>query len=294
MKTKIFLAILLVTFMTASCSANANVDEPFTLKKNESKKIGEYTIKMLGVGHTIEQSGHTVYANLEISGKGKVDKPTLDVGEAVSIGEKFLQLEAVSEKADPKLSDPFAATSCTLVVKNENPNKKTTPIVTPTPTATPTISKIKPTLRGTKTTKIKLWFGKKSAVINLDETDNVMLGGEGNHRYKLFFAVVKEDKIYYLFQVQSGSAMSNPMGPCGGDAPQTLFWLKTDLNLKVEQAKSEVFASCAYNGGRYLQGKVQLMANTLNLIFQQQLKKTEISYNTLKPENGFEIKEQTK
>ena len=181
------------------------------------------------------------------------------------------------------------------IKKDEVKTEVKTPENSPTPALTPTtksvISTVKPSLIKVKGAKIRLGFGKKSAVVDLDETDDVTLGGEANHRFKLYFATAKDDKVYYLFEVQSGAAISDPNAPCGGDAPQTLVWLKTDLNLKVEAAKSEVFASCAYNGGRYLQGKLKLTSNSLSLVFQQQLKKSEISYDNTKPENGFEIKE---
>ena len=165
------------------------------------------------------------------------------------------------------------------------------PVTSPLPSAKPTNAAIKPTLIKVKNAKIRLGYGKKSAVVDLDETSSVTLGGESNHRFKVIFTNVKTDKIYYLFEVQSGAAISDPNAPCGGDAPQTLVWLKADLNLKIEEAKSEVFNSCAYNGGRYLQGKVKITSNTLNIVFQQQLKKTEINYNNAMPENGFDVKE---
>ena len=83
--------------------------------------------------------------------------------------------------------------------------------------------------------------------------------------------------------------MSNRMGPCGGDAPQTLIWLKTDLRMKVEAAKSEVFASCAYNGGRYQQGKTRLTADRLAILFAEGRQEYEISYDNKAPENSFAV-----
>lgn len=282
--------------LTISCVATPKVDESFTLKKNESKQVGKFTVKMLNVGHTIKQSGHSVYANLEISGNGKVEKPTLEVGEEIPLGDMFLQLNAVSETTNPKLSDPFSNTNCTLIIKDK-PKTIVTPTSTPiaSTTVSTNVSRItaqnKITLSKVRNAQIKLGFGKKSAVIDLDEIADVTLGGESNHRYKLFFATNKDNKIYYLFQVQSGPALSNPMGYCGGDSPLTLVWLKTDLNLKVESAISEVFASCAYNGGRYQIGKTKLTANFLKIEFEQQRIKTEISFDNAMPEKGFEIKE---
>lgn len=151
--------------------------------------------------------------------------------------------------------------------------------------------KPRPTLIKVKYARVRLSLGKKSAVIDLDSTDGVTLGGESGHRYRVFFATVKADKVFYLFQVQSGPALSDPNGPCGGDAPQTLVWLQTDLNLQVEAANSEVFASCAYNGGRYQVGKTRLTANSLKIVFEQQRKQSVIEYDPTQPEKGFEVKE---
>jgi hypothetical protein len=40
-----------------------------------------------------------------------------------------------------------------------------------------------------------------------------------------------------------------------------------------------------------LQGKIKIKANNLKIVFRQQLRKNEIFYNRITPENGFEIKE---
>lgn len=261
-----------------------NIDsESFTLKKNESKQIGNFNIKMISVGHTISERGHKFYANLEISGNGQISKATIYLSEEIRVGDKYLKVISINEKADVKLSDPFSATSCTLIISEKPGVSKTS--------KEQVSSKVKPTLVKVKYAEIRLGYGKKNAVIDLDNTPDVTLGGESNHRYKVYFVTVKDDRIYYLFQVQSGPALSNPSGFCGGDSPQTLVWLKTDLNLQVEEAESEVFASCAYNGGRYLQGKIQLTDTNLKLVFEQQKTKTEIIYDNSMPEKGFEIKE---
>ena len=285
-----------VTFLLSACAANATgeTDGPFTLKKGESKRIGEFNIKLLSVGHTFGGKSMSVYASLEITGKGGVSKTTLDTGETVPLGDKFLKLNAVNETADPKLSDPFAATSCTLSAEDK-PAKSTEPTIerqpTPTPVSKTADPKIKPTIVKLSAAKVRLGYGKKTAVVDLDDTSDVTLGGESNHRIKLYFTAVKDDKIYYLLEVQSGPTLSNPNGPCGGDSPHTLVWLKTDLSLKVEAAQSEVFASCAYNGGRYLKGKVNVTAAKLRLSFEQQRKTTEIIYDNSMPDKGFELKE---
>ncbi len=119
---KSILIIFATIVFSISCGANVTTkidSESFTLKKNESKQIGEFAVKMLSVGHTFGGKKNSVYANLEISGKGKTEKVTLDIGESTPLGEKFLKLESVNEKADSNLSDPFSATSCTLAVKDK-------------------------------------------------------------------------------------------------------------------------------------------------------------------------------
>lgn len=147
----------------------------------------------------------------------------------------------------------------------------------------------KPTLIKAGGTKVRLAYKGKAALVDLDNTDNVTLGGDRWHRYRLFFTAAKGDKIYFLFQEQGGSPMTNPMGPCGGDQPQTLIWLKTDLKMKVEEAKSEVFASCTYNGGRYQQGKTQVVADRLRIRFEEGGHKYEITYDNKTPESSFAV-----
>ena len=128
-------------------------------------------------------------------------------------------------------------------------------------------SQVKPTLTKSRDAKIRLAYKGKSAIVDLDNTDNVTLGSEGRHQYKVFFTAVKDGAVYFLFQEQGGSPMSNPMGPCGGDSPQTLIWLKTAPGLKAQEAKSEVFASCAFNGGRYQKGKTLVTGSSLKITF---------------------------
>ena len=84
------------------------------------------------------------------------------------------------------------------------------PTPTVMPTAKPTNLTIKPTLIKVKAAKIRLGFGKNSVVVDLDETSDVTLGGESNNRFKVVFTNVKDSKIYYLFDVQSGAAISDP------------------------------------------------------------------------------------
>ena len=147
----------------------------------------------------------------------------------------------------------------------------------------------RPALTKVRDTKIRLAYKGESALVDLDSTDNVTLGGERWHRYRLFFAAVKNDHVYFLFQEQGGSPLSNPMGPCGGDQPQTLIWLQTNFQMKVEKAQSEVFASCAYNGGRYQEGKARVVADRLRILFEEHGQKYQIDYDNNEPEKGFAV-----
>src|SRR5882672_4349320 len=147
----------------------------------------------------------------------------------------------------------------------------------------------KPTLAKAKGASVRLAYKGKSALVDLDNTDNVTLGGERRHSYRLFFTAVKDGAVYFLFQEQGGSPMSNPMGPCCGDQPQTLIWLKTDLQLKVVGAKPEVFASCAFNGGRYQQGKTQISGPRLKILFEEHRQMYEINYNNQAPDKSFAV-----
>lgn len=113
---RFLLIIAMVILFTTAFSSERIAAETFTLKKGESKLIGEFTVKMVSVGHTFSSKKTKHYANLEISRNGKTDKITLNVGETIPLGDKKIKLNSVNEKADPKLSDPFSASSCTLTV----------------------------------------------------------------------------------------------------------------------------------------------------------------------------------
>lgn len=155
--------------------------------------------------------------------------------------------------------------------------------------ATGSSAQTKPTLTKARGTKIRLAYKGNAALVDLDETENVTLGGETWHRYRLFFAAVKGGNVYFLFQEQGGSPMTNANGPCGGDQPQTLIWLKTDLQMKVAEAKSEVFASCAFNGGRYQQGRTSIVAGRLKIRFEERGQEYELTYNNKTPQNSFAL-----
>jgi hypothetical protein len=147
----------------------------------------------------------------------------------------------------------------------------------------------KPTLTKARGTKVRLAYKGRAALVDLDNTDHITLGGQGWHKYRMYFSAAKNDRVYFLFQEQGGSPMSDSQGPCGADQPQTLIWLKTDSKMKVEEAKSEVFSSCAYNGGRYQKGKTRIVTDRLKILFEQQGQRYEITYDNNLPENSFAV-----
>jgi hypothetical protein len=143
---KLSLILLTVILLSTTCSAKAElsadslsntVTDSFILKKNESREIGNFKVKMLSVGHTFGKQDHAAYANLEISENGKLSKPTIYVSKEISLGDKYLKLLTIDEKTDPKLSDPFASTSCILILLDE-PTGKPTPKVGAVPAGSPT------------------------------------------------------------------------------------------------------------------------------------------------------------
>ncbi|MBS1792485.1 MAG: hypothetical protein JSS81_01455 [Acidobacteria bacterium] len=148
----------------------------------------------------------------------------------------------------------------------------------------------KPALTRLKDAKIKLSYRGRTAVVDLENTADVTLGSDRWHRYKLYFTAVQNDKVYFLFEEHGGSPMGNPMGYCGGDVPYTLVWLKTDLKLTVEAARSEIFASCAYNGGRYPIGRPKIRGGDFRIVFEEQKVRYQLVYNNLSPELSFTLK----
>jgi hypothetical protein len=147
----------------------------------------------------------------------------------------------------------------------------------------------RPTLTKAHDSTVRVAYKGKSALLDLDDTADITLGGEGRHSFRVFFAAVKNGYVYFLFQEQGGSPMTNPMGPCGGDRPQTLIWLKTDLRMKLVAAKSEVFASCAFNGGRSQQGRTRLVGEKVTVFFEEGSQKFKIEYDNKEPGKSFTV-----
>lgn len=131
----------------------------------------------------------------------------------------------------------------------------------------------------------KLMYRGKSARIKMD--DEADLPGNPAHHYQVLFMAVKVKHVYLLLRVCSRSPMSNPMGPCGGDEPCALLWIKADKDMAHHEIKSEIFASCSYNFDQI--GKTRIAGGKLVIVYQDtsQRKKIELSYDNAHPDQGI-------
>jgi hypothetical protein len=131
----------------------------------------------------------------------------------------------------------------------------------------------------------KLMYGGKLALIKME--DEADLPGNPAHHYQVLFTAVKVQHVYLLLRVCSRSPMSNPMGPCGGDEPCALLWIKADKDMAHHEIKSEIFASCSYNFDQI--GKTRIAGGKLFIVYQDtsQRKKIELSYDNAHPDQGI-------
>jgi hypothetical protein len=131
----------------------------------------------------------------------------------------------------------------------------------------------------------KLMYGGKSARIKME--DEADLPGNPAHHYQVLFTAVKVKHVYLLLRVCSRSPMSNPMGPCGGDEPCALLWIKAEKDMAHHEIKSEIFASCSYNFDQI--GKTRIAGGKLVIVYEDTAhrKKIELSYDNAHPEVGI-------
>ncbi len=138
--------------------------------------------------------------------------------------------------------------------------------------------------------QIKLVYGKKSARVDLDEVlagTNGVLAGEPPHRYKVLFSAEKDGSLYLVVKVCSGSPISNPMAPCGGDHPCAILWIKANKTLQEKEFQSEIYESCSYN---YYDSVVKLSKAGLTINFGTANNKKEMFYENTRPDKGLVIK----
>lgn len=139
--------------------------------------------------------------------------------------------------------------------------------------------------------KVRLIYGKRSVVVNMEEEAHDTLPGNAPHRYKILFQTVKDGFVYVLAQVCSGSPISDANAPCGGDRPCALLWIKADRNLANREIKSEIYASCSYN--YYMVGRMRIADGKLAIVYSKGAasgEKTELSYDHKHPEQGLVVK----
>jgi hypothetical protein len=135
--------------------------------------------------------------------------------------------------------------------------------------------------------QVKIVYGGKSARVKME--DEADLPGNPSHRYQVLFTTVKDKQVYLLVRVCSKSPMPNPMGPCGGDQPCALLWIKADEALDHREIKSEIFASCSYNYSQV--GKTRVAGGKLVIVYQDTSHKgikTELTYDNSHPDQGIQ------
>jgi hypothetical protein len=133
--------------------------------------------------------------------------------------------------------------------------------------------------------QVKLSYAGKLARIKMENEAD--LPGNPEHRYQVLFTAVKDKQVYLLVRVCSRSPMSNPMGPCGGDEPCALLWIKADASLRHREIRSEIYASCSYNFDQI--GKTNLTVNKLVIVYEDSAhrKKIELTYDNERPGQGI-------
>jgi hypothetical protein len=137
--------------------------------------------------------------------------------------------------------------------------------------------------------KVKLIYQKKSVVVNMEEEARDTLPGNAPHRYKVLFSTAKDGFVYVLAQVCSGSPISNPNAPCGGDRPCALLWIKADRNLANREIKSEIYSSCSYNYSSV--GRIRIAHGKATIFYRKGIdERTELIYDNSEPEKGIVVK----
>lgn len=139
--------------------------------------------------------------------------------------------------------------------------------------------------------QIRLVYGGRSTVVDLDQAlvgTNGTLAGEPPHRHAVWFTAERNGYLYLVARVCSGSPVSNPNAPCGGDRPCAILWIKVDRKLAAPLVHSEVYESCSYN---YYDSQVKRTRTALEVHFGAREKKTLI-YDNREPDKGLVIASQ--
>lgn len=141
-------------------------------------------------------------------------------------------------------------------------------------------------LHARRYSEVELVYGKRSVIFDLDEAlvgSNGSLPGNPPHKFRTLFTADKGGFVYLVANVRSGSPVSNPMAPCGGDSPQSVLWIKADKTLKMREVQSEIYASCSYN---YYDSKVSVSKTGIEIKYGGE-KKLLLRYDNGQPEKGL-------
>jgi len=139
--------------------------------------------------------------------------------------------------------------------------------------------------------KVRLVYGKRSVVLNLEDAGPFVLPGDEPHRYKVLFATRKGKALYVLASVCSHSPISDPNAPCGGDRPCSLLWIKSDEGLKDREFGGRIYASCSYN--YYPTGPLRVKGGRLRVVYREGVDygdEFELTYDSRRPEKGITLK----
>ena len=147
-----------------------------------------------------------------------------------------------------------------------------------------------------RTSKIKLVYGKRSAVVDLEDAlsgTNGSLPGNPPHIYRVLFTARKEGYLYMVANVRSRSPISSPNAACGGDSPQAVLWIKADKTLKTREFQSYIYQSCSYN---YYKSKMKLTKNRLAVSYKSSETKNVplgtvkiVRYENSRPDEGLKV-----
>jgi hypothetical protein len=163
--------------------------------------------------------------------------------------------------------------------------------LTGSPTPAQTSARAKLQLLPMKGSKVKLVYKARSAVVDLDDVlagTNGAMPGEPPHRYRVLFRAEKNSELYLVVKVCSGSPVSSPTAPCGGDRPCAILWIKADKLLKEKEFQSEIYESCSYN---FYDSKVKQTGTGLKINYGSGKVTKELNYDNAAPDKGLVIKE---
>jgi hypothetical protein len=158
-------------------------------------------------------------------------------------------------------------------------------------TGSPTSAQARLRLLPMKGSKVKLVYKTKSAVVDLDDAlagTNGAMPGEPPHRYTILFTAEKAGQLYLVVKVCSGSPVSSPTAPCGGDRPCAILWIRADKLLKEKTFQSEIYESCSYN---FYDSKVKLTKTGIKINYGSGKVTKELNYDNAAPDKGLVIKE---